>query len=368
MNYLIEKQSQLKELEPLLQEVAEKSGVIAVDTEFLREKTYNAKLCLVQLGIDEHQYCIDVLAIEDLGSLVKLFADQRITKLFHAARQDMEVIYQTLGVLPKPIFDTQLAAAFCGSDMQIGYGGLVLDRLDVDLPKTQSRTDWTRRPLSAEQVEYAGDDVAYLEALYDLSVAQMEQEGKREWYEAEIDTYYDIDLYVIDPAVAYKRLAGGNLRIPQQYTLKALAEWRESMAQQRDIPRSWVMRDDKLFDLAVKSPKTEQEVRDLGVFGRKSAQYLASKAAKLISGVDVGETAVWRKVEPLTKQQKGVCSKMMKLVAGYAAEHKIAQGLLGTRKNVEHLYRNRSSKRLLNGWREEVVGKPLLDYLRQEGV
>jgi len=338
MNYLIDKQSQLNELKPLLAGLSETGGVVSVDTEFLREKTYNAKLCLVQLGIDEHQYCIDVLAIDDLSLLVSLFADERVLKLFHAARQDLEVILQTLGVIPKPIFDTQLAAAFCGSDMQIGYGGLVLDRLDIDLPKTQSRTDWTRRPLTDEQIEYAGDDVAHLHALYEIALAELKDANKLDWFLTEIETYYDESKYIIDPALAYKRLSGGGLRIHQQYVLKALAQWREEVAQKRDIPRTWVLRDDKLYDLATKRPKTESEIK------------------------------IWRKVEPLTKEEKAVCNKLMKKVAGFAKEHDIAQALLGTRRDIESLYRNRSSKKLLKGWREELVGRPLIDYIRQEGV
>ncbi|MBT8113743.1 MAG: ribonuclease D, partial [Arenicella sp.] len=121
MNYLIEEQSRLRELEPVFRKLSEQREVVAVDTEFFREKTYRAKLCLVQLGIGDDQYCIDVMAIQDLTALKALFVDENVTKLFHAARQDMEVILQTLGVLPKPIFDTQVAAAFAGLDMQIGY-------------------------------------------------------------------------------------------------------------------------------------------------------------------------------------------------------------------------------------------------------
>lgn len=369
MNYLIEEPSQLKELEPLFSRLSSESGVVAVDTEFLREKTYNARLCLVQLGIGEHQYCIDVLAIDDLSSIISLLADERVLKLFHAARQDMEVIYQTLGVLPKPIFDTQLAAAFCGADMQLGYGSLVADRTGVELPKTQSRTDWTRRPLSAEQVKYAGEDVAYLNALYDDAKDELADNGKTQWYQEEIQTYYQLDKYVIDPATAYKRLSGGNLKLKQQYVLKALAEWREATAQERDIPRTWVLKDDKLYDLVIQQPKSEQEIRELQVFGRKSASYLlAPQALKLIKSVEVGDTALWRKVEPLTKQDRSICSGMMKELAKLAAEHKIAQGLLATRKDIEALYRHRQSKKMLNGWRKSQVGEPLLEYLRAEPV
>jgi ribonuclease D len=366
MNYLIEEQSQLTDLKPLFTQLHEQSSHVAVDTEFLREKTYNAKLCLVQLGIGEHQYCIDVLAIEDLSLLADLFSDQKILKLFHAARQDMEVLYQTLGVMPKPIFDTQLAAAFNGLDMQIGYSALVQHRLDIELPKSQARTDWTRRPLSSVQLAYAADDVAHLTALYEISNGELEDQGKLAWYAHEIEDYYEVDRYMIDPAMAYKRLAGGGLKVAQQYVLKALAEWRESMAQLRDIPRTWVLRDDKLFDLAAQRPTDVAEILRMGVFGNKSSHRMAPIAAKLISEVEVGEQRLWDMVEPLDKRDKAICSGMMKELAKLAQEHEVAQGLLATRRDVESLFRQGQSEKLLNGWREDLVGLPLLRFIESK--
>ena len=368
MNYLIDQQMQLDELKPLFSSLSEGAGAVSVDTEFFREKTYNARLCLVQLGIGEDQYCIDVIQIEDLSLLVNLFADANILKLFHAARQDMEVIYQTLNVLPKPIFDTQLAAGFCGADMQIGYGNLVLDRLGVDLPKSQSRTDWTRRPLTPEQIEYAGDDVAHLYALYERALNELTDAKKIDWYQQEIETYYDVDKYVIEPEKAYKRLSGGGLKIPQQHVLKALAQWREEVAQNRDIPRTWVLRDDKLYDLATQRPKTEQAIREMDVFGKKSVKYFAAEVSKLISEVPTSNERVWRKFESLSKEEKLFCSTLMKSVASFAKQHDIAQALLGTRKDIESLYRNRSSKKLLKGWREGIVGKPLIELIRKADI
>lgn len=368
MNYLIEEQQQLTDLEPLFKKMSEQSGVVAVDTEFLREKTYSAKLCLVQLGIGEDQYCIDVLVINDLSLLIDLFADEKILKLFHAARQDMEVIYQTLNVLPKPIFDTQLASAFCGGDMQQGYGAMVLERTGVELPKTQSRTDWTRRPLSADQIEYAGDDVAHLEELYRQTKQLLDENQRFEWYQQEIESYYELDKYIMDPALAYKRLSGGGLTIKQQHILKAMAEWREATAQKRDIPRTWVMRDDKLFDLVTQQPTTEQEVKDLEVFGRKSVVYLAPLALEIMGAVAPSEERLWRKVEPLTKQEKGICSGMMKELSRISEHLGIAQALLGTRKDTESLFRHRQSERLLSGWRKESVGDVLLEHLDQQGI
>jgi len=283
MNNLIERDAQLEQLSSELEKLKTHAGVVAVDTEFLREKTYNAKLCLVQLAIGEHQYCVDVLALEDLTWLRDLMVAPNVTKIFHAARQDIEVLYQTLGVIPKPIFDTQLAAAFCGGDLQQGYGGMVDERLDVQLAKSQSRTDWSRRPLSDEQIKYAGEDVAYLKTLYELTRAELEEFGRLQWYEDELETYYELDKYEMDPATAWQRLSGGQLKRRQQYFLRALAQWREQTAQQRDIPRNWVIRDDKLYDLVHKQPKSVKEIQQLAIFGRKSSSYLAPQALAVMT-------------------------------------------------------------------------------------
>lgn len=363
MNHLIQTQAQLDDLKPLIEGLSGGQAIVAVDTEFLREKTYNAKLCLVQLGIDGNQYCIDVLAIPDLSLLSELFADTSVLKLLHAARQDMEVIIQTLGVLPKPIYDTQLAAAFAGSDMQIGYAGLVNSELDIELPKSQARTDWTKRPLTEKQLAYAADDVTYLHKLYEITLARLNESGKRDWYDQELSESYDVDKYLIKPEVAFQRLSGGNLKLSQQYVLKELATWREAYAQKRDIPRTWVLKDDRLFELAVQQPKTADAVKNLEVLGRRSANRLAGPIAELIKNVTVGEEPLWRRVDPLDKQQRKACSSLMKEVARLAQQHHVAQGLLATRKDIESLYRHRQSKKLLQGWRTQIVGEPLLRYM-----
>ena len=156
------------------------------------------------------------------------------------------------------------------------------------------------------------------------------------------------------------------MKIPQQHVLKALAQWREEAAQSRDIPRTWVLRDDKLYDLATQRPKTEQAIREMDVFGKKSVKYFAAEVSKLISGVQATDERVWRKFDPLTKEEKSFCSTLMKKMADFSQQYEIAQALLGTRKDIESLYRNRSSKRLLRGWREDLIGKPLLELIRQQ--
>ena len=363
MKYLIETQSQLSELQPTFEQLYQQPGYVAVDTEFLREKTYHAKLCLVQLGIGNDQYCIDVLAINNLTVLSELLADTRVVKVFHAARQDMEVLYQTFSALPKSIFDTQLAAAFCGMDMQLGYAALVEHHLDIKLAKSQARTNWSRRPLSDEQLSYAADDVAYLGSLYEAALIQLEKQDKLDWYQQELLTHYDISRYDAEPSNAYRRLFGGGLNIIQQYTLKALAEWRESIAQDSNIPRTWVLRDDRLFELAMHRPMTESAVQKLNVFGKKSARRWAFSITKVISQVEIGEKPIWKAIEPLDKKAKGICSVMMQELARCAQEHQVAQGLLATRKDIEALYRRQTSKKLFNGWRQPLLEHRLLDLM-----
>jgi len=207
-----------------------------------------------------------------------------------------------------------------------------------------------------------------LDDQYEKALGELTKDKKLDWYQQEIETYYDVDKYVIEPEKAYKRLSGGGLKISQQHTLKALAQWREKVAQDRDIPRTWVLRDDKLYDLATQRPKTEQAVRDMDVFGKKSVKYFAAEVSKLISEVPASNERVWRKFESLTKEEKSFCSTLMKKVAGFSKQHDIAQALLGTRKDIESLYRNRSSKKLLKGWREDIVGKPLIELIREAGV
>lgn len=368
MNYLIDQQSQLEAIEPLLNQLKQQGALLAVDTEFFREKTYNAKLCLIQLGIGNDQYCIDVLALDDLSCIAEIFADESVTKLLHAARQDMEVIWQTLGVLPKPVFDTQVAAAFCGADLQTGHTALVMDKLGIELSKSQARTDWTRRPLSEKQLAYAAEDVEHLVNLHSMLAADLDDAGKREWFHQEIEELYELEKYAMNPELAYQRLSGGNLSLKQQYTLKALAQWREELAQNKDIPRTWVLRDDRLYDLAIKRPTDAQQIIEMGVFGRKSAPKLAPQAVKLITQVEVGKVPLWSRADPLDKQQKKVCSAMMAQIKEAAGKQTIAQGLMGTRKDIEALFRTGKSAKLLSGWRADVIGESLLKTVQNAAI
>lgn len=343
---------------------------MAVDTEFLREKTYYANLCLMQLQINGEELCIDIIKAQQESQLIELaevFTNPDLVKVFHASRQDIEVILTSMGVLTTPIFDTQLAAAFCGSDMQIGYSALVQQELDVSLPKSQARTDWSRRPLSEQQIEYALNDVRYLFDLQDIFSERMDSQNKLQWFEQEQALSYDQTLYEVEPEQAFKRLSGGNLSLVQQLVLRDIATWRETLAIKKDLPRSWILKDRMCYDIADKVggsiEKTIQRIdaleNGLGRFRSDILEIISNAQAKANQNTE----RLWSRVEPLNKFEKSLCSSMMKIVRDTADELQVAQGLLATRKDIESLYRQRSSNKLLKGWRKDTVGERLLDYL-----
>jgi ribonuclease D len=347
------------------------SDRVAVDTEFLREKTYYAHLCLVQLQAQHQEHCVDTikgLEIESLEPLLEVFSNPKITKVFHAARQDIEVILTSFGVLTTPIFDTQLAAAFCGSDMQIGYSALVQQELGITLPKSQARTDWSKRPLSDQQIEYALCDVRYLFDLQDIFAERLDKQDKLDWFNAEQALSYDAKLYEVAPENAYKRLSGGNMAPTQQYLLKELAAWREQLAIAKNLPRSWILKDKTCYDIAenikLSKPVNSQSLdRIEGNLSRLKSDFEQIVEQALKQAEDRQFKAIWKRVEPLTKAEKSLCSSMMNIVKSKAKQLEVAQGLLATRKDIESLYRYRTSAKLLNGWRKEVIGERLLDYV-----
>ena len=191
-------QKQLKEFAAR----AKTSPILAVDTEFLREKTYWPKLCLIQLATEEESVAVDPFRVKDLSALAELFADERIVKLFHAAGQDMELIVHEMGVIAHPVFDTQIAASLLGDTLQIGYGSLVLNECGVKLKKADSFTDWSRRPLTDSQLEYALDDVIYLPRIYRSMKARLEELGRLSWLDPDFEELCDPERYKVDPTSA----------------------------------------------------------------------------------------------------------------------------------------------------------------------
>ena len=352
-----------RELEVICAQLASHQWV-GVDTEFLRERTYFAKLCLVQLSSDGFECAVDVLALDSLEPLAALL-DSSVQKVLHAARQDFEVLYQSCGAIPVAAFDTQVAAAFCGCPDQIGYAGLVREELGVELAKHQTRTDWSQRPLSPAQMEYALADVRYLGDLRRRLESRLMEGGKMDWFRDEMLDLARMEYYEIDPEQSYKRVKGGNsLDAGAWAVLKVLAAWRENRARKSDLPRSWVLSDANLVAIARLDPVTVDDLarcEDLKAgFIRWHGAYLVNMI-KEASGV-AGELELATRLRPLAAAERKQGSALMKIVAAMAVELDMAASLLATRKDVEALVRAGDDDHaveacaVMSGWRRAVIG------------
>lgn len=356
-----------------LQALCERAGAypaVAVDTEFLREKTFHARLCLVQVATPDECAVIDPLAIDDLSPLAGLLLDPSTIKVFHACAQDMEVLYHALGVLPTPIFDTQVAAAFMGERMQISYNGLVHAFCDVTLPKSESLTDWSSRPLSDRQLEYAVDDVRYLIRAYAVMRDRLEAQGRLSWVEDEMRPMEDLSHYVIDPRQAYKRVKRINSCTRRQLAIaRELAAWRERRASSSDVPRKWVMSDEVLIALVKRAPRDADDLRCV----RGTEQLTAGDVEAVLRAVRNGARcpaenmpAAGHARHAPSPETESVCDLMYALLRLVSERSGVATALIASRDELLAYIEHPERSRLREGWRFELVGSLLDDLLAGE--
>ena len=243
-------------------ELASAAKVIAVDTEFLRERTYFPKLCLVQVAVGDDIAAIDPILIDDLAPLAAVFEDPSVTKVFHACGQDLEVLLDGMGVVCAPVFDTQLAAAFLGLRQQVSYASLVESYCGVRLPKAESLTDWSRRPLDPEQLTYAEDDVRYLPGIYERMMTELVERDRLSWVAPEMEALCDPSRLRRDPREAFRRLRrAGSLTRRQLAIAREVCAWREETAARRDLPRKWVASDEVIVEVCKRTPSTLDRLR-----------------------------------------------------------------------------------------------------------
>lgn len=342
---------------------------VALDTEFMRESTYFPKLCLVQVATPAHCALIDPLAVPNLQPLWNFLNDRARIKVLHAARQDLEVLLVSMRIaLSGPIFDTQIAAALLGHPAQIGYGALVAARLGQQLEKGHTRTDWSRRPLSQDQVQYAEDDVRYLVPLYLNLRDALEEAGRVPWLYEETGELELPSLHRTEPEAAWKRLKGlDRLRPEQRATAKLLAHWREETAIKHDKPRGWILADDALREIAERLPGSAQELENVrtlpaGVVRRRDEELLALVTKGREQGDHEPATTLPPRPEP---QQLAMVTKLMNLTRTTAEELKVSPELLATRRDVEQLVFSRRTDRLSTGWRKDVIGDQLIAKVQE---
>jgi len=339
----------------------EGSAWIALDTEFLRERTYYARLCLIQIGVPGLVACIDPLALDQLEPLHALLENARQRKVLHAARQDLEVFNDLRGIVPAPLFDTQIAAAYLGYDDQIGYATLVTAVTGVTLDKTHTRTDWSKRPLSAAQHQYAEDDVRYLMPVYEALHERLAAAGRLAWVADDCARLTEPALYANDPAEAWRRLRGAaELPAANQQILRALAAFREQTAQARNLPRAWVLRDEVLFELARHAPQTHAELVSIrGLEDGARQRWGDGLLASIQAGQHAEPVPLWERQLPPTPEQNALGKRLMETVRNVAREHELAPGVLATRRDIEKLVRGADPASVLRGWRAELLGAKL---------
>lgn len=346
---------------------------ITVDTEFLRDKTYYSKLCLIQLsGPDKNAVAVDVLSQDedlDLSPVWDLLTDPKILKVFHAARQDLEIILQMAGKMVHPLFDTQVAAMVCGHGEQIGYDNLVSDITGHRPDKSSQFTDWSHRPLSQRQLSYALNDVIFLIDVYHALAKKLEKTGRIDWVNEEMAYLTDPHTYDTDPEEAWKRLKIRSAKPKDLGVIYELAKWREQESQRKDVPRSRILKDETLLDLAFQQPQTIEDMIRIRGFSADMAKGKFGTAVMKV--IETGLNMPTDKLPKLpTKNilpQKLVSTvEMLKMLLRIqASEAGVAIKLVASSDDIEAFAVNPQSEEVPfnQGWRYDVFGKSAHDLL-----
>jgi ribonuclease D len=343
------------------------SSILALDTEFMREKTYYARLCLIQISSDEQVFIIDPLKLEHLQPLLDLLFNPKILKLVHAGRQDLELFYDLTGRVPAPIFDTQIAATLLGFADQIGYASLVEKILGTQLDKSHTRTDWAQRPLSQNQLAYAADDVVYLMQLYPVIIDRLHKLGREDWLQDDFAALSDPTIYQNDPTESWQRVSGnGKLKPRQLAALQRLAVWREKRAQTLNKPRKWIMSDDVLINLSQRLPDSQKKLTSIRGLPES---LIREHADELIQFIEQARTlpddqlpATRDRFIP-TREQEILLDTLLLYLKYLAFQNQISPATLANRKEVERLLRGDRDLAVLKGWRRHIAGQALLDML-----
>jgi ribonuclease D len=338
-------------------------AALGIDTEFMRERTYYAQLCLLQLASSELAVCVDTLVLESLAPLRALLSAAVPCKILHAARQDLEVLWPAIGAITS-IFDTQVAAGLTGLPAQIGYADLVRELLGIHLHKSQTRTDWSRRPLSKAQIDYALDDVRHLLPLREQLGERLDKLARRAWFDEEMRGI-SAEAFAVDPQQAWLRIKlFAELDHDRQRLAQSLCAWRERRAISSNRPRGWIIPDAALRDIVLQVPRNMaalEALRELpdGIRENSGAQLL-----ELIDAAEVPEPAaplpMRRRPDPERLAAVGRLAETNRRIAGELA---LAPEILATRRDLEKLVNGERDGPVFTGWRRDVIGAALLNSL-----
>ena len=349
---------------------ASKFDYLTVDTEFLRERTYYPKLCLIQLAFpsdqEDNAVLVDPLDNQlDLSPLYDLFLNSNVVKVFHAARQDLEIFFHDKGIIPNPLFDTQLAAMVCGFGEQVGYETLVRSVCKVNLDKSSRFTDWSLRPLSDSQKDYALADVTHLRQIYEYLKSELKQNKREAWVQEELNILKNPETYITRPNEAWKRIKIRSNSSKFLGIVSKLAEFREKYAQQNDIPRNRVFKDDALMEIASLKPKSFDELSRSRLLLRDARKgRIASGILESVKAAQVSNFEEVNKEVKLAKNLNGnsALSEMLRvLLKAKSEELGVAAKLIAISADLDSLASGERTVPALLGWRHKVFGKDALD-------
>ena len=339
---------------------------LAIDTEFMRERTYYPQLCLIQIAGKSEAVTVDALASEiSLDPILNLMANNEIIKVFHACRQDMEIFFNLNRRIPFPVFDTQIGAMVCGYGESVGYDKLVRQITGVQIDKSSRFTDWSHRPLSKQQLNYALSDVTHLRTVYESLLNQLEKNGRINWLNEEFQNVLNPKTYDIPLDQIWKRLKIKSGRPKFLILVRELCAFREKEAQSRNIPRNRVIRDDVLLDIAARSPRSSV---DLAKVRSLSTQFAEGRLGKSIlrvvaeaSNIPESDAPQLEKLNK-TKPQKPALIELLKVLLKHKSEdNNVAQKLIASAADLEAIAENDNANVLaLNGWRKDIFGDDAL--------
>ena len=340
---------------------------VTVDTEFLRETTFWPVLCVVQLASDQEAIAIDALAEGlDLQPLLRLMADEDVVKVFHAARQDLEIFWKLAGVLPTPLFDTQVAAMVCGYGDQVSYSELVQSICRVAIDKSSRFTDWARRPLAEAQIEYAIGDVTHLRDVYKALTKRLAATGRQSWLEDEMKVLRSPATYEQHPERAWERYRSRARKPRDLAVLMELAAWRESEAQARDVPRSRVLKDDVLIELAHAAPRTVEALGNLRAFPRGMERSRAG--GEILEAIERGLARDSKTLPKIERERRNGANlsatvELLKVLLRQVSEESgVAGKMIATVDDLESIaYNDKAEVPALSGWRRKLFGERALE-------
>ncbi len=347
---------------------------VTVDTEFMRERTYWPVLCLIQIAGAREAAIVDAMAEGlDLSPFFELMNDEGVLKVFHAARQDIEIIHHLSGKIPHPLFDTQVAAMVCGFGDQVGYEALVNRLAKAQVDKTSRFTDWARRPLTEKQLKYALSDVTHLRVIYEKLRDQLHRTGREPWLSEEMDILTSPATYELHPEEAFRRIRFRPRNARQLAALRELAAWREREAQRRDIPRRRILKDEALTELAAQMPQTEEE---LGRMRTISEGFARSRGGReLLEAIARARALPQAALPPMPARRApapngaSAIADILKLALKIVAERNhIAPRLIASARDVERIAAGETDVPALKGWRAKVFGETARALMRGEKV